>query len=86
MYQIIIQQVITTFTQREQEAYGLAGGIAEEVLSSIRTVVAFGGEKNETKRYVYTTTLETIILVNNSVIMVNFSYLHADEHFCGYEF
>ena len=69
MYQIIILQVITTFTQREQETYGLAGGIAEEVLSSIRTVVAFGGEKNETKRYmyVYTTTLETIILVNNSV-------------------
>ena len=31
--------------------YGKAGAIAEEVLSSIRTVIAFGGEEREIKRY-----------------------------------
>ncbi|KAF4517428.1 hypothetical protein B566_EDAN005037 [Ephemera danica] len=36
---------------REQLKYGLAGGIAEEVLSSIRTVVAFGGQAREIQRY-----------------------------------
>ena len=44
-------QVITSFTMREQRAYASAGGIAEEVLSGIRTVVAFGGEGKETERY-----------------------------------
>jgi len=29
---------------REQKEYASAGAVAEEVLSSIRTVVAFGGE------------------------------------------
>ena len=33
----------TALTEKEMAAYGRAGGIAEEVLSSIRTVVAFGG-------------------------------------------
>ena len=32
-------------------AYGKAGSIAEEVLSSIRTVVAFGGQDKEVERY-----------------------------------
>ena len=35
----------TALTEKEMAAYGRAGGIAEEVLSSIRTVVAFGGKK-----------------------------------------
>ena len=43
-------QIIATFTVREQAAYAAAGGVAEEVLSSIRTVVAFGGEQKETER------------------------------------
>ncbi|XP_072037231.1 ATP-dependent translocase ABCB1-like [Amphiura filiformis] len=38
-------------TQRELGGYGKAGSIAEEVLSAIRTVVAFSGEKKESKRY-----------------------------------
>ena len=42
---------MASFTVREQTAYASAGGIAEEVLSSIRTVVAFGGETKETERY-----------------------------------
>lgn len=32
-------------------AYGIAGAIAEEVFSSIRTVMAFGGQTKEIKRY-----------------------------------
>ena len=37
-------------TVREQNAYASAGAVAEEVLSSIRTVVAFGGEEKEAER------------------------------------
>ena len=33
------------------EAYGKAGSVAEEALSSIRTVAAFGGEKREGALY-----------------------------------
>ncbi|XP_046851815.1 ATP-dependent translocase ABCB1-like [Xenia sp. Carnegie-2017] len=39
------------FTAQEVNAYAKAGSIAEEVLSSMRTVAAFGGEEKETKRY-----------------------------------
>ena len=35
---------------REQNAYASAGSVAEEVLSSIRTVLAFGGEDKEIER------------------------------------
>ncbi|XP_017468038.1 PREDICTED: multidrug resistance protein homolog 65 [Rhagoletis zephyria] len=38
-------------TKREQESYAGAGNIVEEVLTSIRTVVAFGAEKKEAERY-----------------------------------
>lgn len=41
----------TKFSQQELEAYGSAGVIVEEVLSSIRTVVSFGGQEKEMKRY-----------------------------------
>ena len=34
------------------QQYGKAGSIAEEVLSAIRTVLAFGGETKEIKRYI----------------------------------
>ncbi|XP_060756248.1 ATP-binding cassette, sub-family B (MDR/TAP), member 4 [Neoarius graeffei] len=46
-----IAKIMTTFTSREQTAYAKAGAVAEEVLSSIRTVFAFGGQKKEIKRY-----------------------------------
>ena len=39
---VIIAGSQTALTEKEMVAYGRAGGIAEEVLSSIRTVVAFG--------------------------------------------
>ena len=34
-----------------QEAYAAAGGVAEEVISSIRTVVAFGGQDRLIAKY-----------------------------------
>ncbi|KAJ1960963.1 hypothetical protein GGI12_003512, partial [Dipsacomyces acuminosporus] len=34
-----------------QNSYAEAGGVADEVLSSIKTVMAFGGEERELKRY-----------------------------------
>lgn len=40
----------TSLTEKELQAYGSAGAICEEVLTAIRTVVAFGGEEKETKR------------------------------------
>ena len=41
-------------TTKGLDAYAKAGSIAVEVLSSIRTVAAFGGEKKEIKRYGWT--------------------------------
>lgn len=37
--------------KKESDAYGAAGSIAEEILTSIRTVISFGGESKETARY-----------------------------------
>ncbi|KAJ8405347.1 hypothetical protein AAFF_G00318200 [Aldrovandia affinis] len=42
---------VAKLTGRELLAYAKAGGVADEVLSSIRTVAAFGGEKKEVERY-----------------------------------
>lgn len=44
-------QLTSKLAKKELDAYGAAGAIAEEVLSSIRTVVAFGGQVKETDRY-----------------------------------
>ena len=43
--------VTTKFTKSELDSYAKAGDIAEEVLSSIRTVTAFGGQPEELARY-----------------------------------
>ncbi|MGH0133082.1 UNVERIFIED_CONTAM: hypothetical protein FKN15_045383 [Acipenser sinensis] len=48
---LVILAVLTSFTSKEQAAYAKAGAVAEEVLSSIKTVVAFGGQKKEIERY-----------------------------------
>lgn len=45
-------QISSRLSKKELKAYGIAGSVAEEVLSSIRTVVAFGGQEAEVKRYV----------------------------------
>ncbi len=49
----VVFQVIGNLTSREQSAYAKAGSVAEEVISSIRTVVAFGGEHKEYQRYTF---------------------------------
>ena len=43
-------QMIVAFTRKEQMQHASASAIVEEVLSSIRTVVAFGGERMESQR------------------------------------
>ena len=43
-------KVLTSYTYKEQTAYAAASIIAEEVISSIKTVVAFGGEAYEINR------------------------------------
>ncbi|KAF6360991.1 ATP binding cassette subfamily B member 11 [Rhinolophus ferrumequinum] len=47
----IIGLSVSKFTDRELKAYAKAGSVADEVISSIRTVAAFGGEKREVERY-----------------------------------
>ncbi|XP_060634550.2 bile salt export pump [Anolis sagrei] len=42
---------VAKMTGRELKAYAKAGAVADEVLSSIRTVAAFGGERKEVERY-----------------------------------
>lgn len=45
-------QIIISLTTKELNAYSKAGAVAEEVLSSIRTVVAFGAQEKEIQRSV----------------------------------
>ncbi|KAL7881975.1 hypothetical protein AOLI_G00088240 [Acnodon oligacanthus] len=47
----LMAMAVARLTGRELQAYAKAGAIADEVLSSIRTVAAFGGEDKETDRY-----------------------------------
>ena len=37
---------------KELNFYGTAGAVVEEVISAIRTVIAFEGQNQEVKRYV----------------------------------
>uniref|UniRef100_A0A8C8RS12 ATP-binding cassette sub-family B member 5 n=1 Tax=Pelusios castaneus TaxID=367368 RepID=A0A8C8RS12_9SAUR len=48
---VVISAMIITLTSKELTAYAKAGAVAEEVLSSVRTVVAFGGQEKEINRY-----------------------------------
>ncbi|KAL5491961.1 hypothetical protein EMCRGX_G017341 [Ephydatia muelleri] len=45
------KEMATKLTSQAQKQYVSASGVAEEVLSSIRTVVALGGEEREFERY-----------------------------------
>ncbi|VEN35825.1 unnamed protein product [Callosobruchus maculatus] len=47
----VIGWLTTKLSKKELDAYGAAAAIAEEVLSSIRTVVAFSGQHKEMLRY-----------------------------------
>ncbi|XP_059173798.1 ATP-dependent translocase ABCB1-like isoform X1 [Physella acuta] len=44
-------KLASSMTSKELESYAKAGAIAEEVFGAIRTVVAFGGQEKEAKRY-----------------------------------
>ncbi|KAE8596433.1 hypothetical protein XENTR_v10016104 [Xenopus tropicalis] len=44
-------RILASLTTKELAAYAKAGAVAQEVLSSIRTVVAFGGQEKEIKRF-----------------------------------
>lgn len=45
--------MLASFTNKEQTAYAKAGAVAEEVLSAIRTVLAFSGQSREIERCVW---------------------------------
>ena len=47
----LLAQLQTSLAEKESVAYARAGAIAEEVLSGIRTVVAFGGQSKELERF-----------------------------------
>lgn len=47
----ILAKVQASLTENELKAYAKAGGVAEEVFSSIRTVMAFGGQSKEIDRF-----------------------------------
>ena len=47
----VMGKIMAAASKGEMDTYGKAGAIAEEVLSSIRTVVAFGGQKKELENY-----------------------------------
>ncbi|XP_046390850.1 ATP-dependent translocase ABCB1-like [Ischnura elegans] len=47
----VTSRIASVLSRKEVEAYGKAGSIAEEVLSSIRSVIAYGGQDKESERY-----------------------------------
>ncbi|XP_044766756.1 ATP-dependent translocase ABCB1 [Coccinella septempunctata] len=47
----IVSVLSTKLAKKESDAYGSAGAIAEEVLGTVRTVLAFGGQEKEIERY-----------------------------------
>lgn len=54
-------KAVAKLTGRELQAYAKAGAVADEVLSGIRTVAAFGGELKEVERFViYYLTISSI--------------------------
>lgn len=46
----LLLKAVARLTGRELQAYAKAGAVADEVLSAIRTVAAFGGEAKEVDR------------------------------------
>ncbi|XP_034042603.1 bile salt export pump-like [Thalassophryne amazonica] len=47
----LMAMAVARLTGQELKAYAKAGAVADEVLSAIRTVAAFGGEEKEVQRY-----------------------------------
>ncbi|CAF1404067.1 unnamed protein product [Adineta steineri] len=50
---VFISTLTTSLTSTELKAYGKAGTIAEEALSSIRIVLSYNGQEREKKRFVF---------------------------------
>ncbi|XP_056007799.1 ATP-dependent translocase ABCB1-like isoform X2 [Ostrea edulis] len=48
---MLMNKLLALGASKEMAAYARAGSVAEEVLGSIRTVAAFGGQKKECARY-----------------------------------
>ncbi|CAF3502579.1 unnamed protein product [Rotaria sp. Silwood1] len=48
---VLFSKLASGLTAMELKAYGKAGAIAEEVFSSIRTVLSYNGQEREEKRY-----------------------------------
>uniref|UniRef100_A0A1I7V2Y6 p-glycoprotein n=1 Tax=Caenorhabditis tropicalis TaxID=1561998 RepID=A0A1I7V2Y6_9PELO len=48
---LFLAKLLATAATKEAKQYAVAGGIAEEVLTSIRTVIAFNGQEYECRRY-----------------------------------
>ncbi|ORX45556.1 multidrug resistance protein 1 [Piromyces finnis] len=44
--------ILSKYTKKTQDAYGVIGGIAQEAFSQIRTIASFGNEQKEIDRYV----------------------------------
>ncbi|XP_072507673.1 phosphatidylcholine translocator ABCB4 isoform X3 [Notamacropus eugenii] len=44
-------KILSAFSDKELAAYAKAGAVAEEALSAIKTVIAFGGQSKELERY-----------------------------------
>ncbi|CAB4481222.1 uncharacterized protein OCT59_003157 [Rhizophagus irregularis] len=47
----VMAKAISDDASKGQDSYAAAGAVAEQVLSGIRTVISFGGEKRELARY-----------------------------------
>ncbi|XP_055855395.1 multidrug resistance protein homolog 49 [Episyrphus balteatus] len=47
----LVAKIQSSLTVKELKAYSIAGNVAEEVFSGIRTVLAFSGERKESARY-----------------------------------
>ncbi|GLH14652.1 Multidrug resistance protein homolog 49 [Gryllus bimaculatus] len=47
----LVAKVQSSLAAQELRSYGAAGAVVEEVLSAVRTVIAFGGQKCEVDRY-----------------------------------
>ena len=47
----VLAKIQASLTESELKAYAKSGGVAEEVFSSVRTVMAFEGQKKEIDRF-----------------------------------
>ncbi|XP_037946899.1 multidrug resistance protein homolog 49-like [Teleopsis dalmanni] len=48
---VMVTIIQSSLTKKEIKSYSAAGNVAEEVFSSVRTVLAFSGEQKETQRF-----------------------------------